>query len=125
MSKALMTSDEYTTNIAEIKELFVDLKIDDLTPDAINDKICAVQNNFNRISRMAIDSVNNLHLAKTMLEASRMSKERKYNSAMVTDQVRNSGASDIREAMCQHLIGEAYETVNKAMADKLDAEAYH
>lgn len=125
MAKALMTADEYVANIVEIKKLFVDLRVDDLTPDAINDKICTVQNNFNRISLMAIDSVNNLHLAKTMLEASKLSKELKYNSAMITEQVSNLKSSDMRQAMCEHLAGEAYTAANNAMAQKLDAEAYH
>ena len=125
MDRKLMTVEDYIANISEIKMLFVDLRIDDLTPDAINEKICAVQNNFNKISQMAIDSVNNLHLAKTMLEANKMSKDFKYNEAMITEQVGNLKSSDMREAMCSHLVGSAYIEVKDAMANKLDADAYH
>ncbi len=123
--KTLMTTAEYELNISEIKKLFVDLRVDDLTPDAINDKICTVQNNFNKISSMAIDSINNLHLAKTLLEASKMSKDLKYNAAMISEQVGNLKSADIREAMCAHLAGASYSGLTDAMAAKLDAEAYH
>ena len=87
MQKALMTAQEYADNTTLLKTLFVDLDITDLSPDTINAKICEVQNNFNKVGRLAIDSINNLHLARTMVDANKLNKELMHSSSMLATAV--------------------------------------
>lgn len=128
MPDKLMTQQEYTDNTALLKTLFVDLDISDLSPDTINNKICEVQNNFNKAGRLAIDSVNNLHLARTLVETNKLNRDLKHSSSMVsTDVIDNPKykSADLRSAAADNLTEDASRGLRSAMEDKLLAEAYH
>ena len=125
MEKRLMTGAEYEANTAVLKTLFVDLDITDLSPDTINSKICEVQNNFNKAGRFAIDSINNLHLARTMVDANKLNKELTHSSSMVSAAVSALKSSDMREAAAINLSAGSARDLRSANEDKLLAEAYH
>lgn len=121
----LMTSAEYDENISVIKSLFVDLDISDLSPDTINTKICEVQNNFNKAGRYAIDSINNLHLARTRVEANKLNRDMSHNSSLVSAAVASLKSSDMREAAAANMAIASSQDLKSANEDKLLAEAYH
>jgi len=128
MDKRLMTAQEYNDNLAVLKTLFVDLDITDLSPDTINSKICEVANNFNKAGRYAIDSINNLHLARTMVDANKLNKELTMSSAMtsptVLDDVKLKSA-DMRAAAATTIAAGSSRDLRAASEEKLMAEAYH
>lgn len=123
--RKLMTLQEYTDNLEIVKGLFVDLDISDLSPDTINTKICEVQNNFNKAGRLAIDSINNLHLARTRVDAHKLNKEIVHNSSMISETVASLKSSDMREAAAANQAAGAAQELRSASEDKLMAEAYH
>ena len=125
MSKTLMTAQEYNDNLAILKTLFVDLDITDLSPDTINSKICEVQNNFNKAGRYAIDSINNLHLARTMVDANKLNKELMHSSSMLATAVATLKSSDLREAQAANMSAGSARDLVSASESKLMAEAYH
>ena len=125
MQKALMTAQEYADNTTLLKTLFVDLDITDLSPDTINAKICEVQNNFNKVGRLAIDSINNLHLARTMVDANKLNKELMHSSSMLATAVSSLKSSDLREAQAANMSAGSARDLRAASEDKLLAEAYH
>ena len=125
MDKRLMTAQEYSDNTTILKTLFVDLDITDLSPDTINTKICEVQNNFNKAGRLAIDSINNLHLARTLVDANKLNKELMHSSSMLATAVSMLKSSDMREAAASNMAAGSARDLRAASEDKLLAEAYH
>ena len=128
MDKRLMTMQEYEANLAVLKTLFVDLDITDLSPDTINTKICEVANNFNKAGRYAIDSINNLHLARTMVDANKLNKELTLNSAMTSPEVSDNAklkSADMRAAAANNIAAGTARDLTSASEAKLMAEAYH
>ena len=128
MNKKLMTNDEYTANLEVLKKLFVDLDISDLSPDTINTKICEVQNNFNKAGRYAIDSINNLHYARTMVDTNKLNKELTINAAMTSPDVAENTklkSADMRAAAASNMAAKSAEGLRASSEDKLMAEAYH
>jgi len=125
MDQKLMTAQEYESNLAILKTLFVDLDVSDLSPDTINSKICEVQNNFNKAGRFAIESINNLHLARTMVDANKLNKELMHSSSMLATAVSTLKSSDMREAAAANMSAGSARDLVAASENKLMAEAYH
>ena len=124
-TRKLMTAKEYSDNLEVLKNLFVDLDISDLSPDTINSKICEVQNNFNKAGRYAIESINNLHLARTTVDANKLNKELMHSSSMLATAVSSLKSSDMREAAAANMAAGSARDLRAASEDKLMAEAYH
>ena len=121
---ATFTDDHYTTKIAELKTLFMDLKEENLNPKNINVKICQVQRNYNRVIELAIEALDNKVIAARQLRSAKLMYDMAYSSAMLNDDVKAAGSADLRKAKAQLMVKKEDGDVNDATYVKDKADSY-